>query len=72
MPIMASVLDFTMKPADPREQDVCPRYEALTDDQMALLDACDVLERLAERLGSYRRVQSVLRTVASINGEGLD
>lgn len=63
---------------DPRHQAVMspavettPRFESLTEDQIALLDAVDVIERLADRLGSYRRVQSVLKTVAMIHGEAL-
>lgn len=47
------------------------RFEELTEDQMALLDATDALDRLADRLGSYKRVLSVLRTVAAIHGESL-
>lgn len=55
----------------PAPVEVAPRFEQLTEDQIALLDATDLLERLADRLGSYQRVQSVLRTVAMIHGEAI-
>jgi hypothetical protein len=53
----------------PETEELPTRFESLTEDQIALLDATEVIERLAERLGSYRRVLSVLRTVALIHGE---
>lgn len=56
-------------PPDPREQAVLPRYEALTPDQMVVLDAQDAIERLADRLGSYRRLMTVVRNLAAIHGE---
>lgn len=54
---------------DPPLAETRPRFEQLTEDQIALLDAADLIERLADRLGSYSRVHSVLRTVAMIHGE---
>lgn len=48
-----------------------PWFEELTEDQIATLDACDVLERLAERVGSFARVARILRTVATIHGEDI-
>lgn len=48
-----------------------PVFEALTEDQLSVLSAQDVLERLAAQLGSYARVSRILRSLAIIHGEAV-
>ena len=50
-------------PGDPRHQDVLP------DDRAHVADAVYAVEVLAGRLGSFRRLHTILRNVAHIHGE---
>ena len=56
---------------DPRDPVVKPKYESLDEDAMAVLDASEALERLADRLGGYRRVIGIAKSLAWIHGEAL-
>lgn len=62
-----------VKPFDPREQDVSAdapdalsRYEPPTENQLAVLDTQDALERLAARIG-WKRLAIICRNLADIN-----
>ena len=54
---------------DGRHQSVEPRYEVLTEDQIRLLDASEAVRILAQQLGSYQRLVTIVRNIAAIHGE---
>ncbi len=62
-------VQFDPPPADPREQAVQPRYRPQTEDDWKRLEACEAVVRLADSLGSYSRLMSIVKTMAAIYGE---
>lgn len=53
---------------DPREPPPPPQHDMPTDNELQVLDAQEVLERLAARIG-WKRVATLARNLAHINGE---
>jgi hypothetical protein len=53
-------------PSDPRDPPVL-----LTDEQHLTLDAQEAIQRLAANLGSYRRLMTLVRNLATLHGQEL-